>query len=1251
MKSRFSKTISVLLAVLMLISSVFVAPTVGAETAEDDVPFSISENYEEVTDVSVFQTTAMTPTVVDDGSGSNKVLNLVSTQGGYCGVNFFGKTVSLTRDAKYHLSGSFKVISGTFKVFTVGLMNGMNIWNINTNGLTVSPRGTWGDVTAANNVVDFAVTYTAGGGNTFGIMLDANSEGATIQFDNIKLSQVVDYTISATSENEEQGTATARNANGKYVDSQGVSTYAEGEKVAFLAIPKKGYKFAGWKKANGETVPGGSRLEMDVANDLALTATFVPSDISDYEIYVDFENASSLATTVGEQISIVNEPGSDSYNNVVFYKGKSTEMTQPDMNRRFVVTYNDFNNDKLDDFYTKGDRFTVEFKYKFADNNAESVKCYFGASHQGSNAWVINNSPNVFAGNGVSSVELTNPKNGSWVTVKRYIEIVGDEPEKYHYLLMLLGGNSDVYFDDFVIYKTHEVAVNYTNETVRLEETDEKNPISNALVGKPLTFKALCDKDVVPTVKYGETVLTPSDGIYTIDSVNQTDELTVTTTGQTEAQDHEIGVGVNGEDLTKYNCADGTVNEDVVYSPYWEGDTVYHEAVMFTNSEDGIVQLEKSLVYPIEDVVSIRSSNLKEWYVKGVDFEITEDGKLKWLEGSKIPVYTGVLTVSKDANVEYNDPTVNTQGSTSYAAAFPVDDENGLYIMWDVHHERHTVYVTYTHSETWKDKGVDGSKANKPEAQGNKLSNFYNKLKTEEDINVLVYGDSVASGAASTGANVNYELFDKEGNVTERGTGSEIKLTPYFELATNNLVSLFGNNNKVNYYNLAVGGVSSEWGNSELENRIGYMNEYYGKEIIPDVIYIDFCGNDYANARAGKYKENIQGIVAKFKAKYPNADIILMSSKVDNSRSTALDIETVMLMEEKLNEIAAENANCIVVNRGSQWVDITASKNPEDYLSNNINHANNYWAMITAQYIVATCSPSEKSTITFKNWDGTVLSSKEYNNGDVLTAPAAPTKPGDANYNYVFAGWDSEIVPCDGEKTYTAVFKAVLKYVNADGTTLIKQADGSYRYMVNGEYKNVTTLCNYYGTWWYVEKGKVNFGATTLCKYGNTWWYVEKGKVNFGATTLCKYGNTWYYVQRGQVNFGATTLCKYGNTWYYVQRGQVNFGATTLCKYGNTWYYVQGGKVNFGATTLCKYGNTWYYVQRGQVNFGATTLCKYGNTWYYVQKGAVNFGATTLCKYGNTWYYVQNGQVNFGATLRFKYYGTYYNVVKGVVKF
>lgn len=87
-------------------------------------------------------------------------------------------------------------------------------------------------------------------------------------------------------------------------------------------------------------------------------------------------------------------------------------------------------------------------------------------------------------------------------------------------------------------------------------------------------------------------------------------------------------------------------------------------------------------------------------------------------------------------------------------------------------------------------------------------------------------------------------------------------------------------------------------------------------------------------------------------------------------------------------------------------------------------------------------------TVTFKNWDGSVLSSTEYVYGDTVKAPATPVKPADNTYTYTFAGWDKPVTACTGDAVYTAVFTPqyiayTVTFQQEDGTVIHA---GSYHY-------------------------------------------------------------------------------------------------------------------------------------------------------------------------------------------------------------
>ena len=75
-------------------------------------------------------------------------------------------------------------------------------------------------------------------------------------------------------------------------------------------------------------------------------------------------------------------------------------------------------------------------------------------------------------------------------------------------------------------------------------------------------------------------------------------------------------------------------------------------------------------------------------------------------------------------------------------------------------------------------------------------------------------------------------------------------------------------------------------------------------------------------------------------------------------------------------------------------------------------------------------------TVTWKNWDGSVIYSEKYRYGDL---PAykdrnsdpvnVPVRPDDDEYSYLFVGWDREIGRVSADVTYTATYATMRRYV------------------------------------------------------------------------------------------------------------------------------------------------------------------------------------------------------------------------------
>ncbi len=144
---------------------------------------------------------------------------------------------------------------------------------------------------------------------------------------------------------------------------------------------------------------------------------------------------------------------------------------------------------------------------------------------------------------------------------------------------------------------------------------------------------------------------------------------------------------------------------------------------------------------------------------------------------------------------------------------------------------------------------------------------------------------------------------------------------------------------------------------------------------------------------------------------------------------------------------------------------------------------------------------TNKYTVTFKNWDGTVLSTQSIAYGSSATAPSNPTRPATAQYTYTFTGWSGSYTNITGDVTVTAQYsstvnKYTVTFKDWDGTVLKTQTVeyGANATAPANPSRPATAQYTYTFTGWSGSYTNVKADVTVTAQYSST---VNKYTVTF----------------------------------------------------------------------------------------------------------------------------------------------------------
>lgn len=505
-----------------------------------------------------------------------------------------------------------------------------------------------------------------------------------------------------------------------------------------------------------------------------------------------------------------------------------------------------------------------------------------------------------------------------------------------------------LYVDDLLIKSVGEedmskITVNNKN-TCFVEEVG--CDFDATVIGSDISFKVLTEPGLTPKVTVNGTTLTATDGIYTC----KTEETTLIEVDCGAADEGKPMQGKDraGNDLTKYN-------REVYMKPIGENGTVYHESVLFYTGRD-----TAKLLYPVSEVINLRSYDLSTAYIKGVDYEITADGQIKRLEGSRIPVYTS--------------PLVGGLNSSETNKTFTTADGQYLQFIGDTTYPKYAVAVTYEYTEKWPEG--QGFQDYKIPSVAEDIPKVIEKLEKGEEVNIVVYGDSTSTGMSASGH-------------------PKINVAPYAETWMDMLIGTLRAQYptaKINYENIAVGGKASAWGNTNLATQLATLSA------APDLMILAFGGNDLlGGVSATSFGTNTQNIITGLRNTAnqnanKDAEVLLWSPKINNPVCTKYAVEKFLAYETALESVAQNNQGVGLARVTSYIADVFESKEATDYLNTNVNHGNDFCSRIIATGIIKAMTPKTAANNIF-TLDG--------NRAALKTANGTTNKKGLRIYNKI----------------------------------------------------------------------------------------------------------------------------------------------------------------------------------------------------------------------------------------------------------
>jgi lysophospholipase L1-like esterase len=336
--------------------------------------------------------------------------------------------------------------------------------------------------------------------------------------------------------------------------------------------------------------------------------------------------------------------------------------------------------------------------------------------------------------------------------------------------------------------------------------------------------------------------------------------------------------------------------------PFWRADVVEGEPVLFVRNNES-AEAKGSLLFPIREVLSVRSSSGEITYEAGRDYRFAAGGR-------QIVIPTGSRVVTTLAS-QLRRPDGSQRHKLTHR------DGNGE-ILFGGQLEYHQMQTSVTYKKAGNAWPVSMSSFD-PKT----LPVTIKKLGDRQDVSIVLLGDSISTGCNASGW----------------GGGAPFQ-PAYQDLLAEQIEEHYGA--KVKLTNLSVGGMATPWGVTMIDQVVSHH---------PDLVILAFGMNDSANRSAQEYGENTAAMIQATRKTLPKTEFILVASMLGNRDWVRLNHDVFPEYRDQLASLC--ETGIALADMTSVWTEFLNRKQDSDLTGNGVNHPNDFGHRVYAQVIAS----------------------------------------------------------------------------------------------------------------------------------------------------------------------------------------------------------------------------------------------------------------------------------------------------------